>query len=171
MNDTIFCNSFAFNNFHFTNYKYTDNSAGIHIHYFAYMTRGHAKICAENETVAIREGDIFYIPHGCQYRSYWYGDPDIEFISLGFRFLPNFKGRYYPPQVIARNEAAVQMMQSLVRRPPDEAAVGEFYTLTSLLMPSTIPVGSHAQRRSTAQRRRSIVAKRRICILIKISCF
>ncbi len=136
VNDIIFCNSFVFNNFRFTNYKYTDNSAGIHIHYFAYMTKGNARICAKNETVHINEGDVFYIPDGCQYRSYWYGSPEIEFVSLGFRFMPNFRGRYYPPQVIEKSEEIVRMMQSIIERGAlDGATVGEFYTLVGQLMP------------------------------------
>ena len=54
VDDMIFCKSFAFNNFHFMNYKYTDKTEGIQIHYLAYMTRGNARICTKEETVYIK---------------------------------------------------------------------------------------------------------------------
>jgi AraC-like DNA-binding protein len=136
VNDIIFCKSFDFNVFRFSDYKYTDNSAGIHIHYFAYMTRGRARISTEKETVLVNAGDVFYIPDGCKYRSYWYGEPEIEFISLGFRFMPNFRNEQYPPQVIEKSEEIVSAMQRIADTgAPDCAAVGEFYTLVGRLMP------------------------------------
>ena len=135
VNDIIFCKSFFFNIFHFTNYKYTDNSAGTRIHYFAYMTKGHARICTKDETVTINEGDVFYIPDGCQYHSYWYGDPQIEFISLGFRFMPNFRNEQHSPQVIKKSEEIVQMMRRIATASTlDGSTIGEFYTLVGLLM-------------------------------------
>ena len=135
VNDIIFCKSFDFNVFRFSDYKHTDNSAGIHVHYFAYMTRGHAKICTKRKTVPIRQGDVFYIPNGCQYRSYWYGDPEIEFISLGFRFMPNFQNRYYAPQVIETGEDDIQTMREIVACGIlDSITVGKFYGLVGSLV-------------------------------------
>lgn len=136
-NNIIFCESFQFNTFRFINYKYTDSTAGARTNYFAYMTEGHAKICGEDETVCIKQGDLFFIPSGCKYRSYWYGSPKIEFISLGFRFLPNFENRHYPVQVIGRDPHAVRMMQDIAAHgAPDAALIGKFYTMVGLLLPS-----------------------------------
>lgn len=130
VDDMIFCKSFAFNNFHFMNYKYTDKTEGIQIHYLAYMTRGNARICTKEETVYINQGDLFYIPNGCKYRSYWYGDPEIEFISLGFRFMPNFQKKHYVPQVIEKDENAIMAMQEIARADAlDGELVGKFYML------------------------------------------
>ncbi len=138
-NNIIFCKSFDFNTFRFVNYKYTDNSAGIKVHYFAYMTEGHAKICTEDETVYIKQGDLFFIPYGCKYRSYWYGSPKIEFISLAFRFMPNFDNKHYPVQVIPYHARAAQMMQDIaVRQILDATVIGEFYSMVGLLMPRMV---------------------------------
>ena len=135
VDDMIFCKSFLFNNYHFMNYKYTDNSAGIYIHYFAYMTKGHAKLCTKDETVHISQGDTFYIPNGCKYRSYWYGEPEIEFISLGFRFMPNFQNRYFVPQVIAKSENEIEVMREIVQcGAMDSVTVGKFYMLVGRLV-------------------------------------
>lgn len=137
MNDNIiFYNSFIFNDYHFMNYRTSDNRAGIHLNFLAYMKRGTARICEEGRTVSIREGDVFFLPVGCKYVSHWYGSPEIEFISLGFRFLPNFENHYYEPQVIDASEEEIALMQQIVsRKPLDCQSVGLFYTLVSRLMP------------------------------------
>lgn len=136
IDDAIFCNSFVFNNFHFMKYKYTDNSTGIQVHYFAYMTKGSAKLCTKDDTVHIRQGDIFYIPNGCKYCSYWYGEPEIEFISLGFRFMPNFHNRYYAPQVIEKEKNEVKIMKEISQCGAlDSLTIGKFYTLIGQLLP------------------------------------
>lgn len=137
VNDIIFYKSFVFNTFHFVNYKFTDNTNGIHVNYFAYMTKGNARLVSADGEVTLCEGDIFFIPCGCKYRSYWYGEPQIEFISLGFVFMPNFDGKYYPPQVISHSDEAVEMMKEIALQPAlDCVTVGKFYTLVGLLMPN-----------------------------------
>lgn len=136
MNSAIFCKSFSFKILRFSHYKYTDNSDGVRANYLAYMVEGHARLRTETETVEIREGDMFFIPDGCKYRSYWYGEPGIEFISLGFGCLPNFEKRSYPPQILPRDGEAVAIMRSLAEeRTLDGADVGRFYTLLGSLLP------------------------------------
>ena len=136
-NDTIFCNSFVFNLHQFMQYRYTDNHLGQNTYYFAYMIEGTAKIRTKTETVSIGPGDIFFIPEGCSYRSYWYGDPEIQFISLGFSYFPNFENRFYGVQVLPPHREAVEMMQGMVKRGVvDSVAVGRFYTLVSMLLPT-----------------------------------
>jgi AraC-like DNA-binding protein len=101
------------------------------------MNRGSARICTANKTVDIEEGDVFFLPSGLSYHSYWYGEPDIEFISLGFLFLPNFVGSYYPAQSFKGGEEAVALMKRIAARGElDAGAIGEFYTLVSMLLPS-----------------------------------
>lgn len=136
MNSALFCKSFVFKTLHFSNYKYTDNSEGVRTNYLAYMTEGHARIRTETETVEISEGDVFFIPDGCKYRSYWYGDPKIEFISLGFGCMPDFEGRSYPPQVLPRDEKAVSAIREIAEKKVlDGTVIGQFYTLLGELLP------------------------------------
>lgn len=144
MNDVIFSNSFVFRCLRFENFNYTDNRAGSPSHFFAYMLSGECKITTADETVKIKAGDVFYIPNKCSYQSYWYGE--IEFISLGFIYLPNFENRIYPVQVIAGNDFERDIFLSFrdcQRLVP--ADVGRFYTLTGELMPKmryTVPCRS-----------------------------
>ena len=136
MDNTIFCKSFAFRVFHRKSNFHTDNSAGVDRHFFAYMTRGSARIRTEQETVNVECGEVFFIPAGCKYHSYWYGEPGIEFISLGFRHLPEAGKHHYPTQVIACGKEEIALMQQIVSHPTlDSETLGLFYTLAGRLIP------------------------------------
>lgn len=137
MNDIIFSNSFLFRTFEFDKFHYTDNRAGAPSHYFAYMILGRCKIITDSETVEISEGDIFYIPNKCSYQSYWYGNPKIKFISLGFMYLPNFNNKAYPVQVLPYNKEAVKLFDLLSNSVNLSACdIGVFYSLVGILMPA-----------------------------------
>lgn len=86
MNNIILLDNFNFLNISFTEYHYTDNRKGSPMNYLAYMVKGTAKIVSDAGTVHIKEGDVFYIPEGLSYQSYWYGE-DINFLSFGFHKL------------------------------------------------------------------------------------
>ncbi|MBQ8432000.1 MAG: helix-turn-helix domain-containing protein [Clostridia bacterium] len=136
INNIIFCKSFAFNVYRRANNYHTDNSAGVDRSFFAYMIRGNARIVTRDESVTVREGDVFFIPLGCKYHSYWHGDSGIEFISLGFRFLPDVENRQYAPQVIPKNAKIVAAMTEIAGESTlDSAVVGKFYTLAGQLIP------------------------------------
>lgn len=136
MNDILFSNSFVFRTIVFEKFHYTDNRAGSPSHYFAYMLSGNCKIVTDTETVTVNEGDIFYIPNKCGYQSYWYGNPKIEFVSLGFMYFPNFEQRTYPSQIIQKDKKTVNLFLSLARKiRPTAADVGDFYTLAGILIP------------------------------------
>ena len=136
MNDAIFTNGFVFRTIRFDRFHYTDNRAGVQCHYFARLLSGRCRIVTDTEAVEIHEGDIFYIPNKCSYQSYWYGEPEIKFISLGFLYLPNFDNKTYPVQVITQNKAAAKLFDSLSSlRQMSAYDVGVFYTLVGMLMP------------------------------------
>ena len=137
MNDIRFSHSFIFRTIEFDKFHYTDNRAGGLSHYFAYMLCGSCKITTDSTTVKINEGDIFYIPDKCSYQSYWYGNPEIKFVSLGFLYLPNFENMAYPVQVIPNNDKAVELFCLLANSNPLSAYdIGVFYTLAGMLLPT-----------------------------------
>lgn len=136
MNDIIFSSGFMFCTIEFDKFHYTDNRTGAPSHYFAYMLCGNCKITTESATVNINVGDIFYIPDKCSYQSYWYGNPKIKFISLGFPCLPNFNNLTYPVQVIPYNDKAADLLRLLSDKTRLSAAdIGVFYTLAGILIP------------------------------------
>ena len=136
MNDISFSNGFLFRTIEFDKFHYTDSRAGAPSHYFAYMLCGNCKITTEYATVNINGGDIFYIPNKCIYQSYWYGNPKIKFVSLGFPCLPNFDNLTYPTQVIPYNNKAAELLLLLSDKTRLSAQdIGQFYTLTGILIP------------------------------------
>lgn len=137
MNDIIFSNSFMFMTIGFDKFHYTDNRAGTDSHFFAYMISGRCKIVTDSETIEINSGDIFYIPCKCSYQSYWYGDPEIKFVSLGFLCLPNFDNNTYPVQVVPNNDKATELLCTLGNCTRLSARdIGIFYTLAGMLLPT-----------------------------------
>ena len=139
MDDIIFSSSFLFRIYIFQEYHYTDNRAGSPSHYFAYMLKGSCKIVTDTGTVKIKEGDFFYIPNKCSYQSFWYGDPEIKFISLGFRYLPNIDHRKYPVQVVPHYDEAESLFFQLSNAFFVSAGdIGVFYTLVGLLLPRMV---------------------------------
>lgn len=147
LDDINFANSFRFCTFQFNSFHFTDNRRGSPSHYFAYMLSGKCKIVVDGNTVEINEGEIFYIPYKCSYRSYWYGENKVKFISLGFIYLPNFENKTYPVQVLPYMKEAIQLFDSLVKTDVMTAdKVGIFYTLAGMLLPSMKYVSmSHSQ--------------------------
>lgn len=136
MDDVIFSNSFRFRVFRHANDRITDNRHGIRSHYFALLESGSCRICTDGSTVQIAEGDIFYLPNGLRYQSFWHGEPEVCFISLGFGFLPNFDSRSYGPQVIEGCERSRELFRSIAAyKEPDAVSVGLFYTLAGILLP------------------------------------
>lgn len=99
MQRNIFSN-FVFLNVKFDKYHYTDNRVGVPLYYLAYMLRGKAKITSENETIHIKEGDVFFIPKNLGYQSYWYGDDEIDFLSCGFSSLLTDEDLNYKLQIV-----------------------------------------------------------------------
>ena len=136
MNDIIFSNGFMFRTIEFEKFHYTDHRAGAPSHYFAYMLCGNCKITTKSATVKINEGDVFYIPNKCSYESYWYGNPKIRFVSLGFLCMPNFENKSYPVQVIPGSTKAYELFHLLADKTQLTAAdIGLFYTLAGTLIP------------------------------------
>ena len=84
MNHIILYKNFNFVHFHFSEYHYTENRAGSPMYYLACMLKGRSKIVSKNITITVNEGDVFYIPKGLPYQSYWYGQREIGFLSYGF---------------------------------------------------------------------------------------
>lgn len=136
MNDIIFSTGFHFCTIAFDKFHHTDNRNGAPSHYFAYMISGRCKITTDSENLEINAGDIFYIPNKCKYQSFWYGEPEIKFISLGFSYLPNFDDKTYPVQIVPHDDKAEEFFSLLSNPTPLTAGhIGLFYTLVGILLP------------------------------------
>lgn len=107
MNDAKFYNSFDFRLISHNRYYTTDQTRGCPHHYFARMIRGTAKIISDGDALHLKAGDIFYIPNGLPYRSYWYPDEhgEVLFYSFGFDYLPDDRHTYRLQTVIGTEPA------------------------------------------------------------------
>jgi len=92
MTDAQFYKSFMFNLFQHRKPYSADmvHASGCPCHYLAHMVRGTGKICTATETLHLKEGDVFYIPRGLKYRSFWIPDAQepVVFYSFGFLCFP-----------------------------------------------------------------------------------
>lgn len=116
MEQISFYNSFQFNIFNRTCYSHTDNSCGIPFHYLARMLRGSARIVSvTGEELDLQAGDIFYLPMGLQYHSYWTCDAEGEarWESYGFTTLPYASYICYSMQKISASDEDVKILDEL----------------------------------------------------------
>lgn len=83
-NNAVLYNNFNFNHYNFNKYHYTDCRGGAQMNYLAVMLNGTSKIAAADKTLYVNEGDVFFIPRGLCYQSFWHGRDKIYFHSYGF---------------------------------------------------------------------------------------
>ncbi len=92
MTDAQFYNGFVFKKFDYNKFHTTDciTNGGAPRHYFAKIKCGRARLATEKYNIEVGAGEVFYIPYGIRYRSYWYPDENgVSFYSLGLSHLPS----------------------------------------------------------------------------------
>jgi len=136
MNESSFFNCFHFNEFSYTKLTHVDNSGGAPHHYIAYMKEGSGVLISARERLSVSPGEMFYIPKGCRYHSYWEPQGTVRFDSLGFDLFPSDSGVHYTLQKLDPDEAALRVFQPLSRsKTVSAASIGALYTLLGLLLP------------------------------------
>lgn len=117
MNNTQFLNSFHFckrqrYKYFVTDHFQTNGSPGHHI---GQMIKGSAKIKSRNKTITVSEGDIFYIPNGLKYHSFWYGNEndEIVFNTLRFYHFPMLDNYKFSLQKIDCPPSATSLFQEI----------------------------------------------------------
>lgn len=138
MEGTLFRDKFLFTRYRFDRPHITDNRKGITCHYFGYMREGRARLVSADRTVEVREGDLFYLPSGLSYQSYWEGDPNVCFDSYLFDFLPEGDGGTYALQKIKQSEEAAALLARLGEYEivTDCRTLGYFFLLFAAVRPS-----------------------------------
>ncbi len=137
MEDLELFKSFRFNLYNFTPGRHTDNSGGVKFHYIGYMYRGSARIVSTKGTIEVCEGDMFYIPKGCHYHSYWYGKDGALFDSFAFAAIPQMAHTAYCLQKLTVTRQVQQLHKTLTEdRTVNARSVGALYQLLWHLMPT-----------------------------------
>lgn len=115
---------------------YTDARGGSPYHFLALMQAGHCRIVSSGKTIEANEGDLFYIPKGLPYQSYWCGE-HIDFLSFGFSsfVLPDLPQPEL--QVIPTTEADRERVRAIptVGREVDYRALSLFFAAMAELLP------------------------------------
>lgn len=140
MNDAVFFKNFSFNEFCFNETKHRDNSNGVDFHYIGFMKHGRGRIFSEGRTMEIGEQEMFYIPKGCQYHSYWIAEDYVQFDSIGFLYFPTSKPNGYMLQKINQNNMIWNTFASLSRnKAVHTASIGTLYCLLGILESELMP--------------------------------
>ena len=157
MDHIIFSKSFHFRTITLHNALHNDNSGGIPCHFLARMRRGSGKIQSlDGEVLHLKEHDIFYLPRGLCYHSYW--TPDgiepcvVEWESYGFLFLPEAEGNRYKMQILAPTEDCKDLFDRLCElKEVNSEAIGLLYCLLGGFLP-------HMQSDGTSKHERQLQA-------------
>ena len=149
MNKTLFSSSFYFTEYHFTKYRSTNNTHGISTHFIGYMRKGHARFVSEEGETEVNEGELFYIPLGCRYRSYWYGEPDICFDSYSFTHYPEEGEEGFCLQAVPMTEGAREALEALASdKRVSCRSVARLYLLFGEMLPFLRPQAQSAKERT-----------------------
>lgn len=135
MEDLELFKSFRFNLYNYAPGKHSDNASGVEYHFIGYMYEGTARIVSDKGTLELQKGDLFYIPKGCRYHSYWYGG--AQFDSFAFSAIPQKTHTAYCLQKLTITDEIKQLHRQLAEdRAVNARSVGALYRLLWALMPS-----------------------------------
>ena len=134
MNDTVFLKNFRYNEFCFNETVHRDNSRGVDMHYIGRIRHGRGRIISGGQTLDIEENEMFYIPKGCRYHSYWIADHYVAYDSIGFSYFPTEKPNGYILQKIDCTPEIWEAFAPLAESKALHAAsIGTLYCLLGIL--------------------------------------
>ena len=119
MEQAHFCKSFGFHLLKITYNRHNDNSAGIPSHFIARMKSGKGLIrTLDGEELHLSAGDIFYLPMGLRYHSYWSVDErsgEVAWESYGFTVIPDRENRRFVMQRLFPSPESVLYLDRLAQ--------------------------------------------------------
>lgn len=123
----------------FQHARHTDATGGINTHFVARMRAGQARFVLPGEEMQVEKGDVFYLPLGLRYHSYWQTDESGEVCwdSFGFSFFPLPAGARVPMQKIPASPAALALFDLVAAEGEQIScmAVSQLYALLASLLP------------------------------------
>ena len=140
MNDIQFSKTFSFRLLSGRAERHTDNSMGIPNHFVARMRKGRAHIQAlSGEDFWLSEGDVFYLPKGLRYHSYWFPEEEhgtVEWESYGFELFPTPTEDGYAAQVLSADTVARSYLDTLLQDlTVSPGTVGTLYLFLERVLP------------------------------------
>lgn len=136
MNDTAFYKNFRFNEFRFNRSLHGDHSDGIDFHHIRFVKHGKARFVLENQILEVEEGEMFYVPKGAKYHSYWIAADYYQYDSVGFLYFPTSATNGFKAQKIPYNATIWEAFAKLSKdKTVNTAFIGALYSLLGLLEP------------------------------------
>ena len=140
MNNIKLFKSFTFNLYQMRKFHHTNQlSNGSPTNFVAKMIHGSAEIKISQKTLQLSEGDVFFIPKGIKYQSFWYGDEndDIAWLSFGFEFFPSKEDVSFALQKINCNQTAMEILDKLSENMTvNYTSIGLLYQLLGEITPT-----------------------------------
>lgn len=111
-----------------------DSGNGIGLNYFVRMKQGISNFRGDGFDFTFVPNDVFFIPLGCKYKSYWNGDENV-WDSIGFSLFPQYSD--YKIQPIAPQSGMHEMLDKIMAQEAfDVNSVALLYSLIGMLLPS-----------------------------------
>ena len=137
MQDHELFKGFHFRLLSFEPKHHVNHSCGAPHHYLGYLHQGTARMVSDEVTLELKEGDLFYIPKGCRYRSCWRGENGIRFESFAFEAIPQQEGANFALQVVPVTPKVNELIEDLARdRTVNPRSVSILYRLLWEVMPT-----------------------------------
>lgn len=134
MNDAVFFKNFRYNEYCYNETQHRDNSRGVDMHFIGLMKHGTGRIVSEGQILEIHENEMFYIPKGCRYHSYWIAKDYVLFDSIGFLYFPTNKTNGYMLQKIEQTQEIRDAFAPLSENKAlHTASIGTLYCLLGIL--------------------------------------
>lgn len=137
MGQIFLSGDYCFFSSHFQNNHYTDVRSGCVLNYLALLRKGAVKIVCEDRTLEAKAGDVIYFPKGLRYQSYWYGEPDIQFLSFGFSTMPAADQKNYCLQTVTHPADLPELLLQIPRagKQVDAHTLSLFYCALAQVIP------------------------------------
>jgi AraC-like DNA-binding protein len=142
MDNLRFYNSFGFAVLSLKKRRHTDNSRGIDRHFIGRIRRGYGKLVTDTgEEILLNPGDVFYIPLGLCYHSYWMPEKGeggvVEWESYGFDFFPCKSGKRYAVQKLLPSPLALSYLDQIALSHEERvSSVGFLYAFLGEVFPT-----------------------------------
>lgn len=136
MKHSLFSEKFRFLMLTYREPHYNDARGGNDCHYIGYMRRGQGRIVGENVEMIMNAGELFYIPKGFRYESYWSGEPEAALDSFGFAYFPHELSDSYPLQKIPATPEILACVDALAEhKTVDCHSLARLYLLLEAVLP------------------------------------
>lgn len=138
MKDLIFDKSIYFNQCTCFTGHHTDSMSGAVYNYLALMHKGFGRFIGEGYDVEFGPGDMYFVPIGYRYHSYWRGEGEIVWDSFAFRWFPT--DQRYPVQRLEPDAEQLAVYKKLAElHRVDCSTIGMFYSLLGSLLSKMKP--------------------------------